>query len=563
MLTVDDFETEQKYMNDKRRIMNRFICGTGVICGLSVVVIDDSTISVEPGVALDFSGREIVVDLPVVKKLSMLDGFENYVNGQDAKKYLYLCLDYEEEEKEPVHNITGSNHVEYNKYRETCHLFLTDQEPDAENLSNTDFFESSKKIYQENGIRIRQIVPRYAQAGEEIRFRVIVENMGQIAPIRFAYDLELVCLENKENHFIKVQFDEEMHTKSDRYELIYTIKAANVEDAYGTMEVDSGSFEFYVGGQRIETRVKQKFSIHISSQDIRDTIIKHYYQGAMEDIIKNNYQQSIYLAKIFVIRAGMSYMIDSIENMPFGQFVYNNVLGDIMNQLTIEETKQIMLELRKNQSEKNENLVIPNSGDGALVKTGSILLDLGIGGNVGQRFFSNELPHGLGLGNVTIILGACYENNCEGEVLYGSPEVFEESGLFRGELAAKVNNREGTFQIGMRLIEPTMNRYVRINWTAVKDPAENVHDIERKAIFIKPDMLYLKTRESYYLEAKFEGVEETQVKWWVKEENGGTIEKNGMYTAPNVPGIYEIIAESTIYDDLRTSIFVVVREIDK
>ena len=81
LLTVDDFETEQRYMNDKRRVLNRFLYGTGVVCGLNVVPIDDMTISVEPGLALDFSGREIVVDTPAVKKLSMIDGFDSFTGA--------------------------------------------------------------------------------------------------------------------------------------------------------------------------------------------------------------------------------------------------------------------------------------------------------------------------------------------------------------------------------------------------------------------------------------------------------------------------------------------------
>ena len=92
LLTVDDFETEQRYMNDKRRVLNRFLYGTGVVCGLNVVPIDDMTISVEPGLALDFSGREIVVDTPAVKKLSMIDGFDSFIRSGDEKKYLYLCM---------------------------------------------------------------------------------------------------------------------------------------------------------------------------------------------------------------------------------------------------------------------------------------------------------------------------------------------------------------------------------------------------------------------------------------------------------------------------------------
>lgn len=36
LLSVEDFETEQKYFNDKRRTVNRFLFGSGVVCGLGV-----------------------------------------------------------------------------------------------------------------------------------------------------------------------------------------------------------------------------------------------------------------------------------------------------------------------------------------------------------------------------------------------------------------------------------------------------------------------------------------------------------------------------------------------
>ena len=77
LLTVDDFETEQKYMNDKRRMINRFLHGSGVVCGMHVVRVDDRTISVEMGLALDFAGREIVVDAPIIRKLDMIDGYDD------------------------------------------------------------------------------------------------------------------------------------------------------------------------------------------------------------------------------------------------------------------------------------------------------------------------------------------------------------------------------------------------------------------------------------------------------------------------------------------------------
>lgn len=67
LLTVRDFELEQKYLNDKRRLLNLAIAGPGVVCGLTVSKSDDMTLMLESGLALDCMGREIVVDAPVIK----------------------------------------------------------------------------------------------------------------------------------------------------------------------------------------------------------------------------------------------------------------------------------------------------------------------------------------------------------------------------------------------------------------------------------------------------------------------------------------------------------------
>ena len=72
MLTARDFEIEQRYFNNKRRLINRTILGVGVVCGLGVYQNDDSSFSVETGMALDYLGREIVVSAPVIRKLQMV-----------------------------------------------------------------------------------------------------------------------------------------------------------------------------------------------------------------------------------------------------------------------------------------------------------------------------------------------------------------------------------------------------------------------------------------------------------------------------------------------------------
>ena len=104
LLSVDDFRLEQKYGNDKRRMLNRFLYGTGVVTGLNVVPVDNTTVLIESGLALDSVGREIVIDEPVVRKLQMLEGFSDYEEDRNTG-YLYLCLAYEEEETEPIYSM--------------------------------------------------------------------------------------------------------------------------------------------------------------------------------------------------------------------------------------------------------------------------------------------------------------------------------------------------------------------------------------------------------------------------------------------------------------------------
>ena len=84
LLTVRDFMSEQTYNMDKRRLANRLLFGSGVVSGLQVVAVDDKSISVETGVALDPLGREIVVSSPVTMKLSMLEGFTIVWPGTSA-----------------------------------------------------------------------------------------------------------------------------------------------------------------------------------------------------------------------------------------------------------------------------------------------------------------------------------------------------------------------------------------------------------------------------------------------------------------------------------------------
>jgi hypothetical protein len=100
--TVRDLAQEQRYFNNKRRLINRMTLGWGVVCGLDVSWKGNEFV-VGPGMALDCCGNEIVVcneeRIP----------FENYEEtcrqaGETPgyKGKFALCLEYKECLIEPV-----------------------------------------------------------------------------------------------------------------------------------------------------------------------------------------------------------------------------------------------------------------------------------------------------------------------------------------------------------------------------------------------------------------------------------------------------------------------------
>jgi hypothetical protein len=68
LLTAEDFRDEQTYFREKHRALNRYLYDWGIVCGLKVSLHRDG-VRVEPGLAFDCQGNEIVVpeivDMPL------------------------------------------------------------------------------------------------------------------------------------------------------------------------------------------------------------------------------------------------------------------------------------------------------------------------------------------------------------------------------------------------------------------------------------------------------------------------------------------------------------------
>ncbi|MDR2356325.1 MAG: hypothetical protein LBE16_09075 [Clostridiales Family XIII bacterium] len=137
LLTEREYHSEQDYFNNKRRLLNAAIVGSGVVCGLTVTKTDGATIAVESGLALDGLGREIAVSELIVTRLSELDGFSGDIG---LTPYVYLCAEYAETPIEPVHAMTAAAGAEtrFSRVREGARLFLSYGEPEPFEIVRAD-----------------------------------------------------------------------------------------------------------------------------------------------------------------------------------------------------------------------------------------------------------------------------------------------------------------------------------------------------------------------------------------------------------------------------------------
>lgn len=129
-LTARDFADEQAYFLSRHRLHNRLLHGWGIVCGLRVVrhpkpECRKRWVVVQPGIALDCCGRELIVkcETPYELPLPRPEGYEGEDEG--IREQFLLVLRYVEEKTEEVPVLYNEGQCdpkrkEANRIRETA-----------------------------------------------------------------------------------------------------------------------------------------------------------------------------------------------------------------------------------------------------------------------------------------------------------------------------------------------------------------------------------------------------------------------------------------------------------
>lgn len=574
LMTVRDFESEQKYINDKRRLGNRLLHGVGVVSGLNVLPIDNQTFSLEPGLAIDYLGREVLVTEPCVRRLSVLEGFEETYSGE-----VYLCLRYKEELRENTFSVaasaTDSNVGEnFNTVHEGYELFVTNEQPQPYELGLRRLMFQTIELYEGKGLHLWLETVRLTGAAQSFQATVYFTKQNVAAPVHFKFALEGNLFQGADGAAETwVTYDETEVRTYQQHQMRHIIECTALTDAIGELTVRQDSFLIRCGAEDIRLTQDKSADITITSRDLRDEIIDQYYNRSFEDTIGLRPGQDIYLARFHVVTNQTTYFIEKIDRNPFRQHLLGNDLLALL-----QEVSGPSAAARTQAGTVNSANAPGRAGAQAAaanIVTGVERISLGFAARAGKTYYSCEFVHGLGYGHVGVTMALENREGVlgdeDGVLCFGlgssifDMEEFPHS-LPKAELGALLDPKKGTVQLGVRLLEKTDAQAIHVRWWAYK-PAEEIKDDSsllrsEETLEIRPNTISIEPLGQARFAPLFGG-KPHEVVWSIVEKKGGTIDRNGLYTAPSIEGVYEVVAQSTRFEGKKCSAYVVVQAPDR
>jgi hypothetical protein len=573
MLTSADFQAEQNYHINKGRFLNGLMYGQGIICGMGVFSLDDQSILIESGAAIDGSGRDVIIDASAVKKLSAIEGFDS-LTGEVAR----LKVRFKEQD---VHSVYSVNHkeddkeYEYNRISEGYELFLADKSELDEDLGFETEFLTRETIFSSDNYVGELMMPAIVCKGRTVRMVLEIRKISDA-------DVRLTCRGILETPvFVTAEGEHEIEIGAEDVSLKagsvlrkeYWVKVEDTPAIESELILRSGTAAAFEDETAINTvphfaiRVKlsEAAPLELVSREIGKTNLEMMEAGLPDD--------SIPLADIKLVRTSNSYIIESIteENVkhyvmtPSQELIRNDYLSYYVKPVELEKKQQIV---ERAGSEPRHR----QGGDFSNIATGTLEIPLGRNAREGDIRYSGEIAHGLGSGNVYVDIGYSFLSDDPGmganqkSTIYGNPDLFSYSSqkLADVETAVKVLNEKGSFVVAARLLRSVEYLVLTFRWVAIRFPSgddmELTEDYYDKSISVDTPTVIMGTKESHFFGVRFNNMKAASVTYELTAPGSGEISSDGIYTAPTKEGVYEIRIYCTDMPVICTYAYAIVRK---
>lgn len=580
MLTSPDFQAEQAYFNNKRRFINSMVHGSGILCGLNVFSLDDLSVLVESGAAIDDFGREIVIPESVVKKLSAIPGFSQ-IKGRET----LLCIRYQETPIQAVFAVNQQEEgdsYEYNRISEGYELFLKDEKEAAEGFQLEDSFFRKICLCKEQDFQIELTMPAAVCKGALVKVHLELEKLSEEPlPITWQGTLQMPAFRTEDgSHELQMGFEGLALEKGETAGKDYWVEAEDPKEGKTDLvfQAENGNqlYQAGNGNQLFQTENgnqlyqaengNQSFQVQIWEEHPAQLVMEEAARTNLEMLSLEQKKDYVVLAKLRLLHTDSAYLIDQVVERGVKQYICAPGWEGKRREYGSYFRENVPLP-RGKEKKREETGGLPANAetrwDTPFLSTGILEIPLGTGARKGSICYSGEIMHGLGRGNVYVELGleCCGAETAPGangagavsgksavdgtSVIYGNAALFpkETEGMGYVELAVKVLGDKGSFIAAAKLLKNISAPLLTCRWVAVLFPSfQQAWEEEEGEGSIRADTptVMLGIRESCYFHVSFHHMEPASLTYELTEPGSGTITSDGVYTAPGREGVYEI-----------------------
>ena len=555
-LSSADYVAEQDYFNNKRRFLNGLMYGSGIVCGLGVFSLDDLSLLVESGVALDGMGREIVVESSDVKKLSALEGFDALKTNQAT-----LCLRYKEEPVHKVYAIDQSDpekEFQYNRVKEGYELFLMDTDDVPEIFSMDSEFLTRGVLMTSDHYSVEYMMPATVSRGKLVKAVLNVTKLSD-EDVRLTYHgvLQVPAFVSEEGtNEIAIDLENIDLPQGESITFDYGMRALETAAVETNIILKTGSAAGYENDKAIP--VPANFAIKVLLSDRKPRELVNREIGRLNLEMKNIGGQGdfICLANLKLVRTDSAYIIEEVDE----NSVKHYVTAPVQEMQRAEYLEYFLREAGLHEGSLRAPI---NHTDGSgfssdhfgnmpEIATGVLEIPIGENARKGDVYYSGEIMHGLGKGNVYVEVGYEYlrEDETVGanakNTIYGNPDIFADAQrtVVDAETAIRVLNDKGSFIVGARLLRNVDYLVLNYRWVAIRFPSGDdlglKEDFTGKSISPETPTVRMGTKENHYFGVRYNNMDPVSVTYELTESGSGEITSDGIYTAPAKPGVYEI-----------------------
>lgn len=556
----EDFSRELEYMDHKLQFLNRWTFGSGIAFGLQVQRLGEEALMVSQGMAVDRQGRYLIVDEPAVCQIKTLENF-NKIVGDTA----LLWLRYQEKWQD-AWMVPGEDgeHQEFFVSAEHYELYATEFCTEAlDTVDKVLYFE--QQLYMDSCIRIRQIMPDVLSSCQPMKIRLVFENLTpEKMPVQWHYAPKLPGFHISESQELCAEGKEELPVGESVIDLLL-IPETSAQSVRFTMKEEDFTIQLPYKEAGLAEQIEHEF--RIVSEDPMDDLAGHLRSMSVQELWGQEDEAGVPLAVLRLIRCEDEVLLGDIIPVYQQQTAHLPALEQRIQ--ACREFFPVRQE-REKVAEENEPIdeeqTVTSDGE-QYMTTGVVSLNAGLHLHKGKILCTGEILHNLGPGTVYMdfgieqVLPAANEDRNICNILLGDPSLFlsEEDSQWAFDKGIRIHPEKGTFELALRLEKELHESTLQLRWYAWR--AEKVAGYSKEEgtlLRLEPDVIYAEPGQTIYFTPIFRG-NSKPCEFFVEKKQAGQITRDGVYTAPETEGLYQVCAQVQEHPETKIGAFIIVR----